>query len=298
MSKENTVFQAEMQTIQHAATVTHTLKPKHKSITIYSDSQAALQALENKTIHSTTTYNTILSLNKLSKHNNLTLQWIPGHEGHEGNEKADKLAKEGKNKQLEDHNKYPKPHSYYTNKLSAHFNDKLREQWKGRRINKESQLFFQKLLESTDYNSHKITKAMLTRNKEEISIITRVLSGHNCLRNHIFYAGLTYTKNCTYCVPEEKWNEDNYPIETAHHILCDCPAFSKERNNLYAAHVITEKQVFSKSTKTNLQKIAKFFKRIKVLNRPPQLIQADMSPRKNNKRRSLAANPKSKRSKT
>lgn len=33
---------------------------------------------------------------------------------------------------------------------------------------------------------------MLTRNKEEISIITRVLSGHNCLRNHIFYAGLTY----------------------------------------------------------------------------------------------------------
>jgi ribonuclease HI len=34
-------------------------------------------------------------LQKLSKSNNVTLMWIPGHQGIPGNEEADRLAKEG-----------------------------------------------------------------------------------------------------------------------------------------------------------------------------------------------------------
>ena len=68
------------------------------------------------------------------------------------------------------------------------------------------------------------------------------------------------------------------------HILCECPAFSKERNELYASHTITEEEAFSKSTKNNFYKILKFFHKIEVLNRPPKYSKMDLSPIKRSRK--------------
>ena len=113
-------------------------------------------------------------------------------------------------------------------------------------------MFFKNLLESINYDQPKITKALLAHSTKEISTIIKVLSGHNCLNHHLYNAQLNYTAICNYCVPEALQNEVEEPLETAHHLLCNCPAFNKEKINIYASHTITEQKVFSKSTKTNL----------------------------------------------
>ena len=68
---------------------------KHKAITIHSDSQASLDALDKETINSKTVLTCIEALNLLGSNNDLDLKWIKAHVGNPGNETADSLAKMG-----------------------------------------------------------------------------------------------------------------------------------------------------------------------------------------------------------
>ena len=125
-----------------------------------------------------------------------------------------------------------------------HFNSKLKIEWEGRRINKESQLFLKNLLESIYYDQPKLTKALINNNTKNISTIIKVLSGHNCLNHHLYNAQLSSTAICNYCVPEKIQNKVEEPLETAHHLLCNCPAFNIERINIiYGSHTITDHRI-------------------------------------------------------
>ena len=68
--------------------------------------------------------------------------------------------------------------------------------------------------------------------------------------------GYSYHPYCEYCtVSETQINNDTAEIETATHILCDCPAFTTIRIGLYRNHILTPEKLFSaKSIKTNLKK--------------------------------------------
>ncbi|KAJ8981503.1 hypothetical protein NQ317_016500 [Molorchus minor] len=68
---------------------------KVKTILIYCDSQAALQALACKNIKSKLIWNCLETLQALGNQNKVTLKWVPGHKGVEGNEEADTLARKG-----------------------------------------------------------------------------------------------------------------------------------------------------------------------------------------------------------
>jgi hypothetical protein len=96
--------------------------------------------------------------------------------------------------------------------------------------------------------------------------------------------------------PKALQNEVDEPLETAHHLLCKCPAFNIERTDLYASHTITEQKVFSKSTITNLSKIITFFNKIKVLNRTPKHTKTDLSPHKRKQTNKNKSNKKRKTS--
>ena len=64
-------------------------------INIFSDSQAAIKALDSNTITSSVVKQTIESLNALAhKSSRLEICWIKAHIGHLGNERADQLARE------------------------------------------------------------------------------------------------------------------------------------------------------------------------------------------------------------
>ena len=96
LSDNTTVFQAEMIAIRAATQlmIEH-LQEHQKYIKIFSDSQAAIQALNSPTITSKIVEETVRNLNTLgSKVNRLEIEWIKAHVGYEGNERADELARQ------------------------------------------------------------------------------------------------------------------------------------------------------------------------------------------------------------
>jgi Ribonuclease HI len=64
-----------------------------RTITIFTDSQAALKALESVTVKSKLVLECLVFLNELATHNSVQLLWVPEHESILGNERADELAK-------------------------------------------------------------------------------------------------------------------------------------------------------------------------------------------------------------
>ena len=94
-----TIFQEELIAIANAAkflTKYKTLNPKY--VKIFTDSRAALMALDSLKITSKTTHDTITALNKLGRNiKRLSLNWIKVHQGHQGNEIADKLVNKAAN---------------------------------------------------------------------------------------------------------------------------------------------------------------------------------------------------------
>uniref|UniRef100_A0A1I8H0A2 RNase H domain-containing protein n=1 Tax=Macrostomum lignano TaxID=282301 RepID=A0A1I8H0A2_9PLAT len=91
----STVFQNEVLAISSCAMELYNQRVWGKEITLHSDSQAAIHALERTTTCSRTVLDCIGQLNRLGASNKVSLRWIPGHSGHPGNELADRLAKAG-----------------------------------------------------------------------------------------------------------------------------------------------------------------------------------------------------------
>ena len=90
-----TIFQAEIIAISKAISFIRrrlkTIKPKY--VKLFSDSRAALQALDSYSVKSTVVQEAVDQLNQLSKHTEkITLNWIKAHNNHKGNEYADIMA--------------------------------------------------------------------------------------------------------------------------------------------------------------------------------------------------------------
>ena len=65
-----------------------------RSISICSDSQAALKSISAAKTTSYLVWETAMTLQQLSMHNCVRLLWVPGHSNIDGNETADELAKQ------------------------------------------------------------------------------------------------------------------------------------------------------------------------------------------------------------
>ena len=96
-----TVFQAEVTAITAAGIEIIKQDIKEKDIKIYVDSQSALKAINSFVIRNKSVMECKKTLNKISEHNRVTLNWMPGHENHKGNIIADKMAKAGVNMNTE-----------------------------------------------------------------------------------------------------------------------------------------------------------------------------------------------------
>ena len=93
------MFQAEIIAIREAVKEFQTkLQIDHKYVKIFTDSQAALQALSSNDYTSRIVKETCLELNKLKQLVvRLELVWIKAHVGYKGNERADELARNADN---------------------------------------------------------------------------------------------------------------------------------------------------------------------------------------------------------
>ena len=90
-----TVFQAEVFAIAEVAKKLIMERIVNEKIIILVDSQAAILAIQNNIVKSNTALACMQNLNILSKDNDVTIAWTPGHTDIQGNKKADILTKSG-----------------------------------------------------------------------------------------------------------------------------------------------------------------------------------------------------------
>ena len=95
LSKNTTVFQAELQAIRLACSLIDTTIPKGEVINIMVDSQAAILALDNIDTNSEIVKHTKNALNKIGEDYTVIINWIKAHVNNLGNEIADRAAKTG-----------------------------------------------------------------------------------------------------------------------------------------------------------------------------------------------------------
>ena len=89
------VYQAEVTSIQETIMYMGLIKPNTRDINLFSDSQAALKALDSYVDNSKTIIQCRRSLNEMAKHYKITLIRVSGHQDIEGNCIADELARKG-----------------------------------------------------------------------------------------------------------------------------------------------------------------------------------------------------------
>jgi len=94
LGKFASVFQTEIYAIFLCAYENIRGAYKNKRILIFSDSQAALKALNGPKVISRLVEECQEALSALGALNEVTLVWVPGHHGIIGNEMADKLARQ------------------------------------------------------------------------------------------------------------------------------------------------------------------------------------------------------------
>ena len=86
-----TVFQAEVFAILQCVEVLREERKVGKCITIFSDSQGAINTVGKPDISSILAWECKEALNQLTEENKVTLVWVPGHKDIRSNERADQL---------------------------------------------------------------------------------------------------------------------------------------------------------------------------------------------------------------
>jgi hypothetical protein len=123
--------------------------------------------------------------------------------------KNHKLAKTGKNKSKKLLS-YQRPASSLRLKITKEIrNDTIKTFEENTSL--EAQTITKILLELANFKLHKLSKTILSLNPYDISILTKVCSGHNNLNYHLKKSSLSDTEYCDFC------NEPDDPYHTATH---------------------------------------------------------------------------------
>ena len=101
-------YEAKVLAIKSAAELIQLRWPEYRVITLYSDCQAALQAVGQNFVKSQLVLDTVVALNQAARNNVIKLTWVNGHCGIIGNERADVLARKGANDPLREAAQSPK----------------------------------------------------------------------------------------------------------------------------------------------------------------------------------------------
>jgi len=228
---EANVFMAELVGIQMALEIAQ--QQTERMVTIFSDSQAAIQAIEG----SQTTCQQILTLITercdvlRSQGIQVAIHWIPGHQGIEGNEQADQAAKEATGWRLErnhwgrqipvdtDHTaprleNLQTPLSALKGKLKNFIYEQWESDWQHDRRGRS-------LFRITRRPSKKQIEIHASLARPLSSILTQMRRGNIGLRDFL------YRRN----IPgiEDGECPCRRGAQTVTHVLLSCPTFHKER---------------------------------------------------------------------
>ena len=204
------VYHAELAGISQALQIEAELD-SNLSVTVYSDSQAALKAI--KKADPTTSqdlfnriYNAAESL--ANRGVSLKLQWVPGHKGIPGNEEADKAAKESASLI----GPYEKPPIRYLSTVHSLVRPLLEKAWKARW---KTSIKGRHLFELTPEPSRAVRKLHAGVTKAISALITQLRTGKigfNAFLHDRRAPGFT-TPQC----------DCDLGVMTVRHVLLTCP---------------------------------------------------------------------------
>ena len=229
------VFQAEIFAINQAALFLQ--QHQFSYIKFFVDSQAAILALNKKSIHSRLVGDTVHNLNLVS--GNLRLVWIKAHVGHQGNERADQLAKAGT--VLPDVTRVALP-KQATKAAIKHAIDEIWSfQWTQYNDGRQSKQFYQ-LPDRTKakYSYH--------LNRQDLGRLIRIVTGHNNLFYHRSNVDKTKSTSplCRFCKEER---------ETFYHFATNCPCFRLSRFHYFQSDSCINNNKWSIQQLLNFSKI-------------------------------------------
>lgn len=239
LGRYTSVFQTEVFALLICAEMNLRRGYKGRPITMFTDSQAAIKALETPITYSKLVKNCKDCLNRLARVNQVTISWVPGHEGIEGNEIADQLAKKG----AESCFIGPEPavgvsKQTCRQEIRDWLERKQTEQWRSAWALNHSKKFIKA-------PSKKTAKEVLLYEKRTLKTIVEMITGHCRLMKHLHTLGIKPEPDCRKCGMEE---------ETAFHVLCECPAVMAARTKLYGKPLLLAEEVMEEP----LWKIARF----------------------------------------
>jgi hypothetical protein len=185
-------------------------------IFIFSDSQAALKALNSFFIKSKLVWKCFQLFLELAEQNKVKLIWVPVHSGVEGNERKSRpTSKIGADEPLLG----LQPFCGIMKKTARRAIDlwarsKARMAWKHTPGQRHAKKMINKSL-------NKITSDLLILSRNQMRLVVGLLTGHCHLRKHLHRLGIYKEEPvCRKCGMGE---------ETAHHILFECEALGRIR---------------------------------------------------------------------
>ena len=217
MDGKATVFQAEVEAIRCAVERAMTLEDDN--LTIYSDSQAALKALDGFTANSRTVLECKRALNQLGLVSRVILKWVKAHVGHPENEAADELAKRGA---LSNPEFFPQiPHlmsrASFVKQIQGSLMKEWFDRWSKQPTCRQTKLWFRR----PDVNK---SKRLIQCDRSSYGQVIQFITGHNYLGHHMSKTSQT-SDICRLCEEE---------VETAEHLSRSCQATWRARVDLWA----------------------------------------------------------------
>ena len=225
-----TVFQSEVYAIYKAADNMLGENCSGKTITIFSDSSAALQAINKNTIVSQLVLDATITLNSLAEQNTVTLKKVAAHSSHLGNDRADFLAKEGAK---DTENPVPDQplvsNQVIRNELRAKVQEFWNQEWMTRVDCRQTRHFFPTI-------DVKLSKQIISCGRRTMSALVQFLTGHNFMRRHesIIYQGYNDPEGLAYCnFCEQDLDQSSY------HIFAECETFADHRQRWFGARELS-----------------------------------------------------------
>lgn len=219
----NTVFMAEVKAIHKALLTYHGLRvsvhiPRPPALYLWSDSMAAILALQARQIFSKTVLECRKLLDLTAAFVPTILSWTKAHVGNPGNEMADRLAKTGTTMERPE-GPYPfdrVPTSFIKGRIKEAVSDRWTQYWVNLDSCRQTKIWFPE-------PDTKKSKAILALDRLAIGRLIRWYTGHNFTRRHqhIIDPDLYQTNVCRLCL---------HGVESAEHLLTDCPILEHSRN--------------------------------------------------------------------